>query len=82
MNFKLERKSVSAALTKFNITDGKGTIYGTVNVPNAAAADLQKCWCDSVPANRPGDEQGRMTNAMLAATRKGPRLSREGVLRS
>ena len=57
MNFRLERKAAGAALTKFNVTDGKGTIYGLVSVPNAAARDLEKCWRDSAPAARTGDKK-------------------------
>ncbi len=81
MNFKLERKAAGAAMTTFNVTDGKGTIYGSVTVPNEAASDLRKCWRDSAPAARPGDEHARVANAITANLRKGPRLSREGVLR-
>jgi hypothetical protein len=33
MTFKLERKSANRAVVKYHITDGKGTIYGSVNVP-------------------------------------------------
>jgi hypothetical protein len=69
-------------LTKFHITDGKGTVYGSVSVPNEAAADLRKCWRDSAPAaGAPGDEKARVAKAMVANLRKGPKLNREAILR-
>ena len=50
MQFKLSKKSTGRTLTTFNITDDKDTICGSVNVPDEAVADLQKCWRDSAPA--------------------------------
>lgn len=79
MTFRLERKSVGATLTKFNITDDKGTIYGSVNVPNEAASDLLKQWRQPEPAAAATarGEKARVVNAMVAALKRGPRVNKE-----
>ena len=78
MTFRLERKSVGATLTKFHVVDSAGTIVGSINVANEQASDLRKCWRDSVPAvATTADKHTRAVNALAAALKRGPRLSRE-----
>ena len=81
MTFKLLKKTVGATLTKFHVADGRGDIVGSINVPNEQASDLQKHWREAAPAAATtSGNHARAVNA-LSAARKGPRLSREGVLR-
>jgi hypothetical protein len=66
-------------LTKFHVTDSTNAIVGVINVANEQASDLQKCWRDSTPAAAP--KQSAAVAALSAALRRGPRLSKAGVLR-
>ena len=80
--FKLSKKSSNKAQTTFHVTDAAGdTIYGSINVPNGQADDLQKCWRDSAPAASAAAKQSEATAAVRAALLKGPKLSKQGVLR-
>jgi hypothetical protein len=81
MTFKLERKAAGAVLTKFHITDGKGTDYGSVNVPNEAASDLLRHWRGAAPAAATAGKQARAAQAMVAALKRGPRLNKQAILR-
>jgi hypothetical protein len=83
MKFSLTEKGRTGINTVFPITDAAGTIVGSANVPHSQAKDLLKCWREPAPdtaANRAG-KQARAAQAMVAALRRGPRLSRQGVLR-
>ena len=81
MTFKLLKKAVGATLTKFHIVDARGDIVGSVNVANEQASDLQKHWREpGAPAAAVGNH-ARAVNAISNALRKGPRLSKQGVLR-
>ena len=79
MTFKLVHKSTNAALATYYITDGRGDI---VNVKPDEVADLQKCWRDSVPATAAtAGKQARAANALVAALKRGPRMSKQAILR-
>jgi hypothetical protein len=81
-SFKLSKKSTGRTLTTFHVTNARGDICGAINVPNEQASDLQKHWREpGAPAPTAAGAHGRAVNAISAALRKGPRLSREGVLR-
>ena len=43
-NFQLEKKSVGKVLTCFKVTDDKGAVYGSMNVPNGAVHDFVAHW--------------------------------------
>ena len=80
MTFKLLKKSTGPVLTKFHVVNARGDIVGSINVANGEVNDLQKCWRDSAAPAAGASKQS--TVAMLsAALRKGPRLSKQGVLR-
>ncbi len=82
MTFKLLKKSTGAVLTKFHVVDSVGTIVGSINVGNEQAADLQKHWRQpGAPAATAAGNHARAVNAISNALRKGPGLSKEGVLR-
>jgi hypothetical protein len=81
MNFRLEKKSTGPTLTKFFVYDSSNAIVGTINVAKEIAADLQKHWREpGAPAATAGNH-ARAVNAISAALKKGPRLSKQGVLR-
>jgi hypothetical protein len=82
MKFSLTEKGRTGINTVFHITDAAGTIVGSANVPHSQAKDLQKCWRDSAPAaGAVADKQARAANAMVAALRRGPRLTKAAILR-
>ena len=81
MTFRLVHKTTTAANAVFHIVNAKGDICGSVNVSPGQENDLRKCWRGAAPAARTAGEQARVANAMVAAIKRGPRLSREGVLR-
>jgi hypothetical protein len=80
MNFKLVKKSTGAVLTKFHVVNARGDICGSINVANGEVSDLLNCLRDSAPAAA-GAKQATAAAALSAALRRGPRLSRQGVLR-
>jgi hypothetical protein len=82
-SFKLVHKVRNAARATYHITNSRGDIVGSVSVKPDEVAALQKCWRDSAPtaAATARGEKACVVNAMLAATRKGPRMNKEGVLR-
>ena len=54
----------------------------TFTAPLMEEADLLKCWHGSAPAApTAASAHGRVVNAISAALRRGPRLSKQGVLR-
>ena len=78
MTFKLLKKSANACVVKFHIVNARGDIIGQANVPPNEVSDLQKCWRDSTPA---AAKQSTAATALVNALKRGPRLSRQGVLR-
>ena len=69
-------------MVKYHIKNDHGDIYGPVNVSPAEEADLLKCRHGSAPAARTAaSAHGRAVNAISAALRRGPRLSKQGVRR-
>ena len=81
MTFKLLKKSTGATLTKFHVVDARGDIVGSINVANEQASDLLKHWRDpGAPAAAAGNH-ARTVNAISNALRRGPRLSKEAILR-
>jgi hypothetical protein len=44
MRFRLTKKSAGKSLTKFHVLDERDSIVGSINVPNAEANDLLRCW--------------------------------------
>jgi hypothetical protein len=77
MKFTLQQKSAGrTGLTTFNVLDEKNLVRGTVSVPSSASDDLIKCWKGTYVAAKPAG-----TAAMVAALRKGPKLSKEAILR-
>ena len=81
MTFRLERKSANHAVVKFHITNAAGDIVGSVNVKPDEVSDLEKCWRNSPTAGAAATKQSTAAAAMAAALRKGPKLSRAGILR-
>ena len=80
--FRLLKKSTGAVLTKFHVVDSAGAIVGSINVANEQASDLQKHWREPAPAAATTvSKQARAVNAMVAALKRGPKLSKEGILR-
>lgn len=82
-SFKLERKSTGRVLTNFKVTDDKGAVYGSINVPNEAVSDLLKHWKETTPAPRAASKQSTAAAALSAAFKraKQPRLSKQAILR-
>ena len=56
-SFKLERKSTGRVLTNFKVTDDKGAVYGSINVPNEAVSDLLEHWKETTPAPAAASKQ-------------------------
>jgi hypothetical protein len=84
MNFRLEKKSTGPTLTKFFVRDSTNAIVGTINVANEQAADLQKHWRSpqaTAPPAKAVDKAAAGKAAIVAALRKGPRLSKAALLR-
>ena len=83
MNFRLEKKSTGPALTKFFVRDSTNAIVGTINVANEQAADLQKHWRgpQAAPA-KAADKAAVGKAAIVAALKRGPKLSKAALLRS
>ena len=81
MNFRLERQKESTrALSVFRVLDSANATIGTITVPRAQESDLLQHWKGrTAPAAK--QSQAAAAAALSAALRKGPRLSREGVLR-
>jgi hypothetical protein len=80
--FKLVHKATNAARATYHIANGRGDIVGSVSVKPDEVAALQNCWRNSTPtavATARG-EKARVVNAMLAATRKGSRMSKEASI--
>jgi hypothetical protein len=79
-SFKLEQKSTGKALTCFRVLDERGSIYGSVNIPNEAVRDFLARWKSSAPTN--AAKQPSAAAALSAAFKRAkPRMSKAGVLR-
>jgi hypothetical protein len=80
MQFRLEKKEATKALVKFHILNSAGELCGSVNVPPAQEADLLKHWRapQATTAAKPADGKA----AIVAALKRGPRLTRQALLRS
>jgi hypothetical protein len=77
MKFTLQQKSAGKALTVFNVIDDNGGVCGSVNVPNKEVPDFVKCWKGAyTPVPKPDSRA-----AIVAALKRGPRLSKEAILR-
>jgi hypothetical protein len=81
MTFKSSKKSTGRTLTTFHVTDDKGMICGSINVANNQADDLMKHWRAPTGAPAAAAKQSSATTALISALKRGPRLSRQGVLR-
>ena len=79
MTFKLLKKATGPVLTKFHVTDSAGSIVGSINVANEQAADLQKQWREPGAPAAAASPHARAVNAISAALKRGPRLSREAT---
>ena len=75
-SFKLVKKSATRALVNFHILNSVGHVVGSVNVPPSQEADLLAHWKGPSAAAKPGGP-----SAIAAALLKGPRLSRQAILR-
>ena len=85
MNFRLEKKEASRALVKFHILNSAGELCGSVNVPPSQESDLLKHWHapeEAAPAAKAASKAARSKAAIVAALKKGPRLSKAALLRS
>ena len=79
MTFKLTEKGRTRINTVFHVTDSDGDICGSINVPHAQAADLQKHWRG---ANTPGTPAGTAAAARTGVKLKPlPPLNRRAILR-
>ena len=85
MNFRLEKSTVGPTLTRFYVKESSGAIVGTINVANSDAGDLLKHWHapQAAPTAKPAaDKAARGKAAIVAALKRGPRLSKQALLRS
>ena len=85
MNFKLEKVSANAALVKYHITNSTGELVGSVNVKPKDEAALLKHWSapqEAAPAAKAAGKAGRSKEAIVAALKRGPKLSKAALLRS
>jgi hypothetical protein len=84
MTFKLVQHSSNRANTIYHVLDaGDGTVLGSINCPRGEENTLLSHWRDSVPAAAAATagKQARAANAMVAALRRGPRMSKAAILR-
>ena len=82
MNFRLEKKSTGPTLTKFFVYDSTGATVGIITVGNEQAEDLQSHWrAPQAPPAKAAGKAAAGAAAIIAALRKGPRLSKEALLR-
>ena len=85
MNFRLEKASATKALVKFNITNSAGELCGTVSVPPSQEPDLLRHWKATqatTPAAKAAKAEATGKAAIVAALKRGPRLSKAALLRS
>ena len=84
--FRLSRQPNprGSVLTKFHVLDSADSIVGSINVPNEAAADVERHWLGGATqpqaAAATSARGNPMVSAMLAAAKKHP-LNRAAVLR-
>ena len=84
MTFQLMHKGDTAVNAVFHVVDSAGTTVGSINVPHGQEDDLQKCWRGAVPSAATAataGKQARAANAMVAALKRGPRMTKAAVLR-
>ena len=85
MNFRLERVSANKALVKFNIVNSAEELCGTVSVPPSQEADLLRHWKvaqATTPVAKAAKAEAAGKAAIVAALRRGPKLSKTALLRS
>ena len=85
MNFRLEKVSATKALVKFHIKNSAGETCGSVSVPPSQVDDLLASWHgpQAAPSAKPAaDKAARGKAAIVAALKRGPRLSKAALLRS
>ena len=81
--FKLSKEETGRTMTRFFVTNASGETVGVINVPNAEASDLQKHWAGA-PATpvAKSAKAAAAKNAIVAALKRGPKLSKAALLRS
>ena len=78
MQFRLEKKEATRGLLKFNILNSGGELCGTVSVLPSQEAALLASWKG---ATTPPAKKTDSRAALVAALKRGPRLSKEALLR-
>jgi bifunctional ADP-heptose synthase (sugar kinase/adenylyltransferase) len=83
MTFKLVQHSTTRANAVYHVFDaGDGTVLGAITCPRGEEDNLLNCCRDSVPAAAAtAGKQARAANAMVAALKREPRMSKAAILR-
>jgi hypothetical protein len=83
MNFRLEKQSATRALVKFRILNSGGELCGSVSVPPSQEAALLASWKGGTtpPAAKAAKAAAGGKAAIVAALKRGPRLSKAALLR-
>lgn len=81
MQFRLEKVSANKALAKFNIVNSAEELCGSVSVPPNQVDDLLRHW-QGAPAPAAAKTATSGKAAIVAALKRGPRLSKAALLRS
>jgi hypothetical protein len=83
MNFRLEKQSATRALVKYHIKNSAGELCGSVSVPPSQEKDLLASWHGpQSAAAKPVAKAEASRAAISAALKRGPKLSRQSLLRS
>ena len=82
--FKLSKEETGRSITRFYVTNARGEVCGVINVANAEASDLQKHWAGApaTPTAKPAAKAADSRAAISAALKRGPKLSKQALLRS
>ena len=91
MQFRLEKVSANKALVKFNVVNSAEELCGTVSVPPNQVDDFLRHWQGTrAPAAKAAgrqmhlpssDKATRGKQAIVSALKRGPRLSKQAILR-
>ena len=79
MKFQLSKESTGRSMTRFHVTNARGEVCGVINVAKSDAEDLQRHWHAAPTAPAKAAAGGKA--AIVAALRRGPRLSKAALLR-